>query len=114
MNKNKLLEEHLDDKVNMENKENFDCLLIKPCDISNLSFMDPGYAYKLMKMDSISSITMEPDKFMILLSQYLELEKYNFEGLTISSDIIGEEPDYVYELYYIDLKEKKNFIKNQI
>ena len=98
-----------DNNVKMENKEPFNCLLIKPDDISNLSFADPYYANKVAKLDTIVDVTILPEQFMPLLSKYLELDKYKFEGLNISSDIIGEEPDYVYELYYVDLKDKNEF-----
>jgi hypothetical protein len=102
----------MENQVLMENKEQFECLLIEPHDITNLSFSDPDYSYKLMNLDAVKSVTLHPENFMLLMSKYLELEKYNFEGVTLNSDIIGEEPNYVYEIYYVDLKDKKEYHTN--
>lgn len=101
----------------MENNDNFDWMVIKTDNkmIDNISWIDPDYANKLLKLDIYESVTVNSKTFIELMAKHLEIEKYNIENMSISNDIIGEEPNYLYELYYVDLKEhKKHHLKDNL
>ena len=99
--------------LHMETNNNFDSLLVKSGPIDSLHWLDIDYASKLMKLDLYDSVTMNKENFFEMIGKSLEVEKYNSSKLNIISNIIGDEPNYLYQLFYIDLKEYKEFHKDE-
>jgi hypothetical protein len=97
------------EKITLENKNDFFCLLIKPGTIKQVSWMDPQYAYKLMELDLFQSIKTNQDNFIEVLATSMEIPKYQVKNLSLKNEIIAEEPGYVYELIYVDLENDKEY-----
>ena len=93
-----------------ENDKEFDVLVIEPSKIDNLHWRDPDYAGKLIFRESNKIVKTNPDNFKQLLYDYLEISKYKNDNMLvdISNEIIAEEPYYVYEMLYVNLKDHPN------
>ena len=91
------------EKIVMENNDNFECLLIKPNTIKHISWIDIDYSKKIANMNIYESITTNADNFIEILATKLNISKYNISDLSVKTEIIAEEPYYVYELLYVDL-----------
>jgi hypothetical protein len=103
---------HIDswlEKVRMENKEDFQVLIIKPGSIQSVSWMDPNYAYKLIELDLFKSVTTNEDNFLEVIATNLDVNKYKVKDMYVKNEIIGEEPYYVYEMIYIDLEKETQY-----
>jgi hypothetical protein len=92
----------------MDNEEKFDAIIVKRGSIDKVEWFDPNYVSKLMKLDLYDTITMNKDNFLKIIGESLEIQKINIPNLNVISSIIGEEPNYLYELFYVDIKEHKN------
>jgi hypothetical protein len=99
------------DNVVMENKDNFECLVIKPGKIDHLDWAESNYLSKLMELGLVESVTVNSDTFLKFISDKLETEKYKIKNLSVKNEIIGEEPYFLYELLYIDLEKELDYHK---
>lgn len=100
-------------KIKMENKEDFKLLLIKANNIEKLNWSEPNYISNILNSDFVEEITFSPSLFAENLGTALEVEKYELPD--VKCNLFYEEPDYHYELLYIDLlpNYKKKEIENQ-
>ena len=100
-------------KIKLENKEDFKLLLIKANNIEKLNWSDPNYINKILNNDFIEEITFSPNKFAENLGMALDIEKYELPD--VKCKLFYEEPNYHYEILYIDLlpNYKKKEIENQ-
>lgn len=89
------------DKINLENKDDFECIVIKPGNIESVSWLDPEYLSKLMKLNLCYSITVNANNFVEMIATHLEINKLKDE-ISIKTEIICETPNYVYEMVYVD------------
>lgn len=101
------------DKIKLDNKKDFDLLLIRANNIQDMDWTNPNYIDNILNKDFIETITFSPDKFAENLGTALEVEK--FELPDVKCILFYEEPDYHYELLYIDLlpNYKKKELENQ-
>lgn len=97
------------EKVQMENKNFFDVLVIKPGSIKNVSWMDPKYSFKLMELNLFESVKTNEDNFLEIIATKLEVNKYEVKDLHVKTEFIGEEPYYLYEMIYIDLEKETKY-----
>jgi hypothetical protein len=97
------------EKVQMENKNFFDVLVIKPGSIKNVSWMDPKYSFKLMELNLFESVKTNEDNFLEVIATKLDVNKYKVKDLFVKNEFIGEEPYYLYEMIYIDLEKEKEY-----
>lgn len=97
------------EKIKMESNEDFEVLVIKPGSIQSLSWMDPNYAYKLIELDLFKSVTTNEDNFLEVIAINLDVNKYKVKDLYVKNEFIGEEPNYVYEMIYIDLEKETKY-----
>jgi len=101
------------EKIISENNNSFDCLVIKPGDIKSISWVDPNYLDKLLNLDLFKEVNTSPEKWIETIVNNLEIAKYNnIKNLNVKTEIIGEEPYYIFELCYVDL-EKETTYQNQ-
>jgi hypothetical protein len=96
-------------KVNMENTNNFECIVIRPGSIESVNWNDLYYSHKLMELDLFESVTVNSENFVEIIAKKLEIDKLSNEtNINVSKAYIGEEPYYLYEMLYVDVKEEKN------
>jgi hypothetical protein len=93
------------EKVNIDNE--IECLLIKPCSIKNLDYNDVNYIDNIMNMDCVETIIINSDNFTEQIVKNLNAEIYKDDDLHVKNDIFNEEPDYVYEIMYLDILNDK-------
>jgi len=100
-------------KIKLENKENFNLILIKANNIQNMEWSDPNYIDNILSKDFVETVTFSPDKFAENLGTALDVEKYELPD--VKCTLFYEEPNYHYEILYIDLlpNYKKTEIENQ-
>lgn len=96
----------------MENNDDFECLVIKKGKISHISWTEPDYLQKLMDLDLIESVKTNSKTFAKFLADSLQVQEYQVKSLYVKPEIITEEKEYVYELYYIDLEKEVNYHKD--
>jgi hypothetical protein len=94
------------DKVNIENTNDFDCIVIRPGSIESINWNDAYYSHKLMDLDLFEIVKVNSENFVEIISKKLEIDKFtNASNLTVSKAYIGEEPYYLYEMLYVDVKD---------
>jgi hypothetical protein len=89
--------------------EAFECLVIKQGSTSSLSWRDPNYSYKLMELGLIASVKVDTNNFEEILATQLQVNNFNVPNLSVCTEIIGEEPNYLYEMLYIDLEKQPKY-----
>lgn len=92
------------EKVNMDDNELIECLVIKQGQINNISWKDPEYINRIIELDLIESIFVNGKTFLDTLAKKLSVDKYKVINMSAKTEIVGEEPYYLYELIYIDLE----------
>ena len=96
-------------QVKIDIAEPFECLVIKAGSTSSLSWRDPDYSYKLMELGLITSVAVNTDNFSEVLATQLQVNNFTVCNLSVSTEIIGEEPNYLYEMLYIDLEKHPKY-----
>ena len=97
------------EEIKMETNEMFECLVIKPGTIKNVSWFDPKYLDKLIELDLFESVQVNADNFIKILATKLQVPECKNVDLYVKTEIVGEEPYYVYELLYMDLEKVTEF-----
>jgi hypothetical protein len=101
------------DKVVMENTDTFDCLVIKPGSIQHVPWIDPNYAGKLMELDLFKTVKTNMDNFIEVLATQLDVNTYKIKNLNVKTEIVSEEPYYLYEMLYVDLEKATEYHKDE-
>ena len=101
------------DKLKFENKEDFQLLLVKPNNIEIFEWSDPNYLNNIMKSDFVSTVKFSPNTFPKNIAENLDIQKYELPDVKVT--LIHEEPNYHYELMYLQLlpKYKTKELENQ-
>ena len=94
----------MENNFTFENKDDINILLIKPYDITNLDWSCDDYTQQIIDLPYYDIIKTNPDKFFFDINNYLDIQKHQVFSFEIITEIIAEEPYYIYELLYI----KKN------
>ena len=89
-------------KVVLETDVTWDCIVIKPNKISQFDWRSPNYLNDILSIDAISIHKADKDTFIKLIDDSLEIQSYGKSGICIKTEVIGEEPNYLYEMMYID------------
>ena len=97
------------EKIIMENNDTFDCLVIKPGSIQHVPWIDPNYAGKLMELDLFKTVKTNVNNFIEVISTNLDVNKYKIQNLNVKTEIVAEEPYYLYEMLYVDLEKATEF-----
>jgi hypothetical protein len=105
----------MEEKFKFENTNNFNMLLITPNIISLFDHNDLNYLENIINLNVYENIIFNSENFIDLLSEKLEISKYNKE-LELTTQVILEIPNYIYEIIYIkelkDTDDKINEIGN--
>lgn len=110
---NKVVQNCYLDKIIMENNNFFDCLVIKSGTIQQIPWIDPNYASKLMELDLFETVKTNADNFIEVITTYLNINKYKIKDLNVKTEIVAEEPYYLYEILYVDLEKATEYHKDE-
>lgn len=101
------------DKLKLENKKDFKLILIKANNIQDMNWSVPNYLDDILNSDYVEEVTFSPTQFAEDLGKTLDVE--NYELPDVKCTLFYEEPNYHYEILYIDLlpNYKKKEIENQ-
>jgi hypothetical protein len=104
----------MENQLTFENNDNFDIILIKPETIDQLDWFHEDYTFNLTQLNCYEIINTNKNNFLELIANKLNLEKFKDKpGLEVTTQVISEIPNYIYELIYIDeLTEKDDVINN--
>lgn len=94
------IEDYKDD-LKFENKDDFTLYLIKPNKIKDREWHSENYLDELVNDKFTSIINSSPLSFSNDLGKYLEVDKYEMVDVKVVT--FYEEPEYIYEIIYIDL-----------
>jgi hypothetical protein len=87
-----------------ENDNLYKVLVIKESSIDHLNWKDPNYSKQIIDLDVFDTVLINKDNFNELVSKSFDINKYaDVKNLTVKNVVIYEEPNYVYELLYVDL-----------
>jgi len=112
-NNNVIYENCYLDKIIMENTDTFECMIIKPGTIQHIPWTDSNYAGKLMELDLFKIVKTNVNNFIEVISTHLDVNNYNIKNLNVKTEIVAEEPYYLYEILYIDLEKEIDFHKEE-
>jgi hypothetical protein len=90
--------EIINEKLLMENINDFQLLLIKSNNIDHLDYYNPNYLDHLINTDYFEIIDTNNNNFIKTIGNALLINK---ENLNVKSQIIIDMPNYIYELLYI-------------
>lgn len=96
-------------KVNMENTDDFNVLVVKPGKLIEYSWKNEDYINKILKHSDIELVTLNKDTYIELTTKYLEIAKYTNINVNVLTEIFADEPDYLYEIMYVDLVKHNDY-----
>lgn len=97
--------------VKFEKQEDIELLVIDPAFIYQLDHNDPGYLNEILKTVNIEKVVVKPDEFLVKIGEILENEKYATDDTQIKKEVIHDEPNYLYEIMYLDIDDKEKITK---
>ena len=86
----------------VENKNNINILLIDFGEIEHLSWSSENYLNKLLDLDLFKIKQINGSDLSIIIQEELEINKFNCNNLTVTTEFICEDKEYMYELMYIN------------
>ena len=89
--------------LNMENKDSFQILMVKPDKISHIPWESSQYLDVLFNLAIYQTIKSNPEKFLPDVAETLETDKKMHSDVITS--IIYESPSYVYEMIRLNYAE---------
>jgi len=101
-------------QLKFENNDNFDIILIKSNNIDHLEWSNENYTSDIIELDCYEIINANKDNFLEIISNKLNIEKFKDKtDLEVTTQVISEIPNYIYELVYVnELTEKDDTINN--
>lgn len=94
--------------LRFENTDEFNLLLIKTNQINNLDYSSINYTQEIIDLPIYENIKSSPQQFNYDLHKYLNIEKFNQDSqVDVICQLISEEKNYIYELLYLVLLDKK-------
>jgi len=92
----------------------FHILLIEPGKIEHLDWNNPDYIHNLVNMPFVKTFEIEPNKFFEKIYTLLQI-KSDDENKHLMTEPISDEPNFIYEIIYIDsLNKKSNLVYNEL
>jgi hypothetical protein len=90
------------EKFTFENTNIFNIILIEPCSIDNLNWSDPDYINKIMNMNIYKNLSANSDNFLDIVSDNLLILSYkDKEHIEVTTQLVAEFPNYIYEILYV-------------
>ena len=103
------------DSLKTANVENFDVLLIKPCNITSYQWDHPDYINTLLSQDFCSIVNMpyEPIKYLEKVAELLNVN--DCEAPYMEPHIVGSNKNETFEILYLDYtdNEKEQMAKEK-
>jgi len=114
----------INEKLETECNETFNCVVINSdSNVDSVDWRDLEYSKKIIEISVpqyIKFVDVTSEKFIQVMSESLDVSKYNIEGLPIKTEIIAEmypsiksntyKPSYVYQMAYVDFSNHKEFM----
>lgn len=100
---NDKVEDYNDNKLYVENTNNFKVLIIEFGKIDHLEWNREDYLSKLLDLDVFRFVETNGDNLTQLITEELETNKYICDTLTVTTDRICEDKEYIYEMMFIDV-----------
>jgi hypothetical protein len=98
--------------IKIFNEKPFYIILIEPSQISHLDWNNPNYVQSLVSLPSVKTFLVEPNNLFENIQKLLNITEES-KLKHVMNFPIAEEPNYVYEMLYIDtLNKSHNLIKN--
>lgn len=96
------------DEFKTENSKSYDfnCIVISPESIKEISWIDPNYSKKLLQLSCVKVVQTKISNMIEMIADKLETDKY--KNVSIKNEIFADEytdNNYIYEILYIDMKE---------
>lgn len=91
----------MDDKKLLPQMKSIKTLLIKPKDISGFDYKNPDYRQLLLNLDIYKEQEIQPESFGNQLYQILEMK--DFSQVSVNTQAIYSDKNYMYELVHLDL-----------
>jgi hypothetical protein len=103
------------DKIYMDDYDTtFNCIVIKnPSSIKNLDWHNINYIDNIMNMDNFKEVPTNCNNFKEVLATELNINLFKFSNIQVKTEIIAEEPYYLYEMLYVDLNDQKDYHKDE-
>ena len=98
-----IIDDMVETKVTMENNNDFNILVLKPGTLLCNDYNDANYIAKNMKTELLYSIKINKDTYLKLTTEHLNIKDYQDIDVSVITNIIGDEPNYIYEMLYIEL-----------
>ena len=95
------------DEVKFEKEDDIEFLVIHPKIIDDLDYNDPGYLTAILNRVPFDSVKVKQSEFLVKVGEYLENDKYASEDTQIKKEIIHDEPNFLYEIIYLDIDDEK-------
>lgn len=99
-------------QIQMENTNDFNMLIIKP-GMLNLDYNDPNYIAKICKLNLFETVLINQSTYLELTTKYLGIPQYQDIAVNVINEVIADEPNYIYELLYVDLEKHKHHQHNE-
>ena len=97
------------DNNDIKNLEIYLMIVVYGNVIDNLSYEDENYSRLIAELDTYKYTTTTNEEFVNVLGKVLETDSLtNVTNISIKKTIICEEPEYIYEMMYIDMAEVKD------
>jgi hypothetical protein len=95
----------LSNDIYFPNQDNFNFLLIKPKDISQIRFDNPEYKKIICNLDIYQEINTSADDFFENLNKFLELDYFRNknQAFSLHTELVWTTSEHIYELIYIVL-----------
>lgn len=94
-------------EVKFEKDNDIEFLVIHPKIIDDLDYNDPGYLTAILNRVPFDNVKVKQSEFLVKVGEYLENEKYASEDTQIKKEIIHDEPNFLYEIIYLDIDDEK-------
>ena len=95
------------EKIKLENNVEFDVLCVKPSNIDGMDWNHPDNLKSLLNQNFYVSHKVNPTNFVEKIAEILKIKDYeqNLEGeiLNVTTQIVAEEKEYIYEISYLEL-----------
>jgi len=104
----------MDSNLKIFDKNSFNILKIGCDKVSHLDWNSPDYINAITSMDFIKTFSIEPQTFFDKIYELLDIEKFK-ENTHLVTEYIAEEPNYIYEMIYMDSTfNKENLQLNEL
>lgn len=94
------------EKINFENDENFQFVVLNPTQLDHLDYNKEGYINEVLKTVKFEVIECNKEDFFNKVSNYLNNDSLGSEDSQILKNIVHEEPNFMYEIFYLDIRDQ--------